>query len=293
MARRLAALGMRLALFDNDAGALEDLGSSLEAETIRMAGDVADGDALEKLRNEVYDRFADVALLINNAGIVQGAGPWDGRTLWTRQMDVNFFAVVEAQHLFVPGMINANRPSAVINLGSKEGITTPPGNAAYSVAKAGIKVLTEQLSHELLKATQGRVTAHLLVPGYTWTPMNFPGLNPLSDQKPDEPWTAEQVVELFLERFHEEDFYIICPDNAVTPALDAKRIRWAAEDIVQNRPALSRWASRLERRVRALGSAVMSKCSRVQLPGLLPNWRRAQLSFSHLFRQIMRLKYTA
>lgn len=241
MARSLAAGGMRLALFDNDARTLDGFAASLDVEHIKMTGDVADRAALEQLRNEVYERFADVALLINNAGITNGAGPWDDGLLWARQMDVNFFAVVEAQHLFVPRMIDADRPCAIVNLGSKEGITTPPGNAAYSVAKAGIKVLTEQLSHELLKATHGRVTAHLLVPGYTWTPMNFPGLDPLSDQKPDEPWTAEQVIELFLERFRNEDFYIICPDNAVTPALDAKRIRWAAEDMIENRPALSRW----------------------------------------------------
>ena len=37
------------------------------------------------------------------------------------------------------------------------------------------------------------------------------------------------------------DFYILCPDNETTTAMDHKRIRWAAEDIVQNRPALSRW----------------------------------------------------
>ena len=37
------------------------------------------------------------------------------------------------------------------------------------------------------------------------------------------------------------DFYIICPDNDVTSALDKKRIQWAAGDIVENRPPLSRW----------------------------------------------------
>ena len=37
------------------------------------------------------------------------------------------------------------------------------------------------------------------------------------------------------------DFYILCPDNEVTRALDEKRILWAAGDIVENRPPLSRW----------------------------------------------------
>ena len=37
------------------------------------------------------------------------------------------------------------------------------------------------------------------------------------------------------------DFYILCPDNDVTRAVDERRILWAAGDIVENRPALSRW----------------------------------------------------
>jgi hypothetical protein len=39
------------------------------------------------------------------------------------------------------------------------------------------------------------------------------------------------------------DFYIICPDNDVTRDVDNRRILWAAEDIIRNRPALSRWYS--------------------------------------------------
>ena len=40
------------------------------------------------------------------------------------------------------------------------------------------------------------------------------------------------------------DFYILCPDNDVTRETDEKRIRWSSDDIVQNRPALSRWDER-------------------------------------------------
>ena len=44
-----------------------------------------------------------------------------------------------------------------------------------------------------------------------------------------------------LERLAAGDFYILCPDNDVPRALDERRILWAAGDIVENRPALSRW----------------------------------------------------
>lgn len=240
IAKALAQRGMKLALFDFDEQALATFAGSLDAETILIGGDVADFGDLEHLRDETISRFGDVAVLINNAGIHKGAGPWDAPALWQRQLDVNFGSIVSAQHLFVPYMIESERPSAVVNLGSKEGITTPPGNAAYSVAKAGVKVLTEQLSHELLKVTGGRVSAHLLVPGYVWTPMNA-SLKPEGTQKPDEAWTPEELAAFFLSRLSNDVFYIICPDNTVTSEMDAKRIQWSADDMIKNRPALSRW----------------------------------------------------
>ena len=64
---------------------------------------------------------------------------------------------------------------------------------------------------------------------------------PASD-KPKGAWTPEQTVDFMLERMGDSDFYILCPDNDSVPhALDARRIQWAADDIIQNRPALSRW----------------------------------------------------
>jgi hypothetical protein len=47
------------------------------------------------------------------------------------------------------------------------------------------------------------------------------------------------------------DFYILCPDNDVTRAMDEKRIAWMAGDIIENRPALSRWHPDWEERFAA------------------------------------------
>ncbi len=59
--------------------------------------------------------------------------------------------------------------------------------------------------------------------------------------KPDAAWTAEQVADFALDRIGQGDFYILCPDNDVDRATDEKRMRWAMDDIIANRPALSRW----------------------------------------------------
>jgi hypothetical protein len=44
-----------------------------------------------------------------------------------------------------------------------------------------------------------------------------------------------------MTRLEAGDFYILCPDNDVTREMDERRILWAAGDIAQNRPPLSRW----------------------------------------------------
>jgi NAD(P)-dependent dehydrogenase (short-subunit alcohol dehydrogenase family) len=136
---------------------------------------------------------------------------------------------------FVPGMLSSQKPGIIINTGSKQGITSPPGNSAYNLSKAALKNYTESLSHALRGACGDRISAHLLIPGYTFTGMTG------GSEKPASAWLPEQVIEFLLERIAAGDFYVLCPDNAVDRAMDERRIRWAADDIILNRPALSRW----------------------------------------------------
>ena len=60
-------------------------------------------------------------------------------------------------------------------------------------------------------------------------------------EKPDGAWTSAQCVDYLFTRVARGDFYILCPDNMVNEAIDARRVLWSAGDIVENRPALSRW----------------------------------------------------
>jgi hypothetical protein len=54
-------------------------------------------------------------------------------------------------------------------------------------------------------------------------------------------WTPDQTVDFMLTSLEAGDFYILCPDNDVDRETDEQRILWAAGDIVENRPPLSRW----------------------------------------------------
>ena len=235
-ARLLAAKGMKLVLFDRDAERLNAASRTIDGDVRTLAGDVAKFDDVERLRDLALNSFGRVDLLMNNAAVGgQDDTAWSGIDAWRRILDTNLWGVINGVQAFAPAMIAQDGPSAIVNTGSKQGITNPPGHPAYAVSKSGVKTLTEQLAHELREATGDRVRAHLLIPGWTFTGMSS---DPV---KPDGAWTAEQVAEQMISGVDARDFYILCPDNQATPGVDAARIRWAAGDLAENRPALSRW----------------------------------------------------
>ncbi len=236
-AQRFAALGMAVCMADVDEPALEREAAALRAtgaDVLAVPTDVSRTEAVEALRDAALARHGAVSVLMNNAGRERGGSLSAGPQRWRAILETNLWGVINGVQAFTGAMLEAGTPAAIINTGSKQGITTPPPDTAYNVSKAGIKVLTEALAHDLLGTP---VTAHLLIPGFTFT--GFTRVR--TPTRPDGAWTPEQVVDLMLDGLGRGDFYILCPDNDTTRAQDEKRIRWAAEDIVQNRPALSRW----------------------------------------------------
>ena len=57
-------------------------------------------------------------------------------------LSVNLWGVINGVHAFTQAMIDQSTPCAIVNTGSKQGITCPPGDTAYNITKAGVKVLT-------------------------------------------------------------------------------------------------------------------------------------------------------
>ncbi|MEQ8696550.1 MAG: SDR family NAD(P)-dependent oxidoreductase [Bauldia litoralis] len=243
-AKRFAGLGMKIAIADLDPSALDAAAAAIDeavpggdVQVITVPCDVSRMEEVQALRERAYDAFGDVAVLMNNAGTAPGGGPFDHYDRWQRVIGVNLWGVINGVHAFTPAMIGQGTDAMIVNTGSKQGITCPPGDTAYNVTKAGVKVLTEGLQHELRNTEGCRVSAHLLVPGWTHTAMTAGG----AIEKPDGAWWPDQVIDLLLEASGKGDFYIICPDNDVTREVDAKRIVWAAGDIAENRVPLSRW----------------------------------------------------
>ena len=242
-ARRFAAMGLHVCIADLGAERLARAADAIRAdatagvEILTRETDVSRVVDVQELERAVRDRFGGADLLMNNAGIQPGSSVFGPADNWKRVLEANLGGIINGVQGFVPGMIARGRPGLVINTGSKQGITTPPGDPAYNVAKAGVKAFTEALQHELRNTEGCRLTAHLLIPGFVFTELTAHGRT----EKPAGAWTPEQTVDFMMARLADGDFYILCPDNDATRALDQRRILWAAGDIVENRPPLSRW----------------------------------------------------
>ena len=243
-AMRFAHLGLRICIADVGADKLSQATAQLTAaapegatSVMTSVTDVSSRDEVTRLEAAVRERFGGVDILMNNAGIQPGSSMFGPAENWQRILGVNLWGVVHGSQVFAPGMVARGRPGLIINTGSKQGITTPPGDPAYNVSKAGVKAFTEALQHELRNAAGSRLSAHLLIPGFVFTGLTSRGRT----EKPAGAWTPEQTVDFMVEQVSAGDFYILCPDNDVPRALDERRILWAAGDIVENRPPLSRW----------------------------------------------------
>lgn len=239
-ARRAAQAGMRIVLADVNETKLAATASQLvqvvgagnvRAETL----DVADAAAMVALARSVESQWGSPTLLMNNAAFFVSGGAGgilDPIENWQRTFAVNVLGPVNGVQAFLPGMLETDRPSVIVNTGSKQGLTNPPGNPAYNTSKAAVNAYTQNLARDLRERQGSKVSAHLLIPGWTTTG---------EAEHRKGAWLAEQVVAYMEAAIGREEFFILCPDEETPNETDHKRILWNALDIIESRPALSRW----------------------------------------------------
>lgn len=263
VARHCAKIGMKVFLADND----EEQLAAAAAEVSSLAGnpsdvvavktDVSDPAAVRQFREAAFAATGAVHFLMNNAGIGAGGGALAPLADWQRTVAVNTWGPIHGCQEFVPAMKACGQPGLLVNTGSKQGITMPPGNLAYNVSKAALKTYTEGLEHELRSEEGCKLACALLVPGWTNTEIMLKSKRDAAlaagqsfdsasvffhEGKPaDGAWMPQQVVDYMLAELEKGRFYIICPDNDVDRETDNLRMTWTMQDITQDRPPLSRW----------------------------------------------------
>ncbi|GAC72500.1 predicted dehydrogenase [Moesziomyces antarcticus T-34] len=236
--------GMKVAIGDRSEASVQSASQELAQKGESYVGllDVSDQTSVSLFRRSVFEKFggANLTVLMANAGV---GGPTKASTSegWDRILSTNFHGVVNVCQAFLPDLKKHGQDALIINTGSKQGITTPPGTGpAYNISKAAVKVFTESLAHELREDKASKVDVKLLIPGWVHT-----GLTGAKDgkPKPDGAWTPEQTVEFMVQRIQAGSFYILCPDNETPRETDLARMEWNVNDVIQDRPALSRWHS--------------------------------------------------
>jgi NAD(P)-dependent dehydrogenase (short-subunit alcohol dehydrogenase family) len=146
----LVRSGLNVLLLDLDADALASARETLlekagdGAQVLTQSCDVSDFSALEQAATLAADKLGDITVLMNNAGVIMDTGkPWENAEKWRQLLDINMGGVINSTQAFVPAMLEHGKPSRVINTGSKQGITRPPGNPAYNLSKAGVISFTD------------------------------------------------------------------------------------------------------------------------------------------------------
>jgi len=264
-----AAQGMNVWLLDIDEEELKTAKELVISKALDKAQkiesrkvDVSSAEQVEAVSTEVFADGGRCHFLMNNAGTGAGGGAMTDIKKLQFVMNVNAYGPIHGCLSFVPKMEAAGEAAIIVNTGSKQGITMPPGNLSYNVSKAALKAYTEGLEFELAKArreSQGKLRAALLVPGWVNTSIVLKNkrakaieegkadeFDPksvfFSEEKPHAgAWMPPQVIEYMVKLLNENKFYIICPDNDVDVELDNLRMAWTMQDITLNRAPLSRW----------------------------------------------------
>jgi 3-hydroxy acid dehydrogenase / malonic semialdehyde reductase len=149
-----AQAGARLVLCARRRDRLESLRAELEslgAPAVTVELDVRDRSAVEAAVTGLSGRFAQIDVLVNNAGLAAGLAPLqDGDPEdWERMIDTNVKGLLWVTRAVVPGMIERGR-GHIVNIGSIAGRETYPGGAVYCASKAAVDRITAGLRMDLL-----------------------------------------------------------------------------------------------------------------------------------------------
>lgn len=158
MARRFAQDGASLIIAGRRQDRLDALAARLNTDVHVLTLDVRDNQAVEQAVAALPERFAEVDVLVNNAGLAVGLEPAHRADLddWERMVDTNVKGLMYCTRAILPGMVARNR-GHIINIGSTAGAFPYPGGNVYGATKAFVQQFSLNLRADLL-GTAVRIT---------------------------------------------------------------------------------------------------------------------------------------
>jgi 3-hydroxy acid dehydrogenase/malonic semialdehyde reductase len=159
-ARLFAAEGKRLVLAARRIDPLLALKEELEkkAEIHIVPLDVRDREAVQGAVEGLPERFREIDVLLNNAGLALGLEPAHQVNLddWDTMVDTNIKGLMYCTRFVLPGMVDRNR-GHIVNISSTAGAWPYPGGNVYGGTKAFVTQFSRNLRTDLL-GTRVRVT---------------------------------------------------------------------------------------------------------------------------------------
>ena len=156
--RRFAAAGAQVVATARRADRIKNLASDLGSQVLPVTLDVRDRAAVAKVIGGLPAEFAQIDVLVNNAGLALGLESAQEANLddWDQMIDTNCKGLTYCTRAILPGMVARGR-GHVINLGSVAGTYPYPGGNAYGGSKAFVHQFSLDLRSDL-HGTGVRVT---------------------------------------------------------------------------------------------------------------------------------------
>jgi NAD(P)-dependent dehydrogenase (short-subunit alcohol dehydrogenase family) len=166
IARSAARRGMKLVLADIAEARLRTLATELTAagsEVLAVPTDVSDATAIDRLAAAAFDRFGDVHLLVNNAGIEVIGYSWELTVeQWEKALRINALGPIHGVRAFAGRMVAAQQPAFIVNVTSLAALGAMPLTAPYMLTKHAVLSFSESLFLEMQRvAPMIRVSAVL------------------------------------------------------------------------------------------------------------------------------------
>lgn len=156
--RRFAAGGARVIASARRADRLDELAAEVGSHVLPLELDVRDREAVERAVDALPGDFADIDVLVNNAGLAKGLEPAHAADLgdWGQMLDTNCKGLLHCTRAALPVMVARGR-GHVVNLGSVAGTYPYPGGNVYGATKAFVHQFSLNLRSDL-HGTGVRVT---------------------------------------------------------------------------------------------------------------------------------------
>jgi len=195
IALELAKNGMNVVAVDLVKSQMNDLVEEIKAlktDVLAVEADVTSVESMEEMTQKVIDKFGEIHVLVNNAGVIV-VTPFTElkEEEWDKVINVNLKGVFLCSRAVAPHMIE-KKMGRIVNISSVAGKKAAPLISAYSASKFGIIGLSQAMALEL---GAHNITVNTVCPGFVGTDMwqdhLSPALSPVMEVE------ADQVFDTF------------------------------------------------------------------------------------------------